>query len=276
MCTVNASGCSFFSAVRTSKPGHYFYKFSISGSLRRFLLLSAAGALDDEEFFIIEGSVSISLSDRCSTDVNVIIHSHQSRPKQQQHDAPRRQKPPPPQAFFQLFDEEDADKGMRPPQERVQLRTVEHIADVVPVVQILDIPVPQKVERLADFLVLLDTQTPVEQVIAVPKISNDSIQPRLVDCDLRRPQNSLWKYRRCCPMLYSSSRLPSRSLPFRFLVVIAVREVFKIFFQNRVLLRLVEQIIVLTLQFVLVLATEVCKVLTQDRVQRRFLELNTN
>ena len=112
------------------------------------------------------------------------------------HDAPRRQKPPPPQAFFQLFDEEDADKGMRPaslaeprgPQERVQLRTVEHIADVVPVVQILDIPVPQKVERLADFLVLLDTQRPVEQVIAVPKISNDSIQPRLVDCDLRRPQ----------------------------------------------------------------------------------------
>ena len=74
------------------------------------------------------------------------------------------------------------------PQERVQLRTVEQITDVVPVVQILDIPVPHMVERLADFLVLLDTQTPVEQVIAVPKISNDSIQPRLVDCDLRRPQ----------------------------------------------------------------------------------------
>ena len=110
----------------------------------------------------------------------------------EEYDAPRRQKPPPPQAFFQLFDEEDADKGMRPaslaeprgPPERVQL----HIADVVPVVQILDIPVPQKVERLADFLVLLDTQTLVEQVIAVPKISNDCIQPRLVDCDLCRPQ----------------------------------------------------------------------------------------
>ena len=114
----------------------------------------------------------------------------------EEYDAPRRQKPPAPQASFQLFDEEDADKEMLPaslaeprgPQERVQLRTVEHITDVVPVVQILDIPVPQKVERLADFLVLLDTQTPVEQVIAVPKISNDSIQPRLVDCDLRRPQ----------------------------------------------------------------------------------------
>ena len=30
---------------------------SLLDSLRRFLLLSAAGALDDEEFFIIEGSV---------------------------------------------------------------------------------------------------------------------------------------------------------------------------------------------------------------------------
>ena len=107
------------------------------------------------------------------------------------HDARRRQMPPPPQAFFQLFDEEDADKGMRPaslaeprgPQERVQLRTVEHIADVGPWCRFWIFPVPQKVERLADFLVLLDTQTPVE-----PKISNDSIQPRLVDCDLRRPQ----------------------------------------------------------------------------------------
>ena len=39
-------------AVRTLKSGHYFFKFSILGSLRRFV----AGALD-EEFFIIEGSV---------------------------------------------------------------------------------------------------------------------------------------------------------------------------------------------------------------------------
>ena len=57
-----------------------------------------------------------------------------------EYEAPRRQKPPPPQAFFQLFDEEDAERGLRPaclaeprgPQERVQLRTVEHLADVVP------------------------------------------------------------------------------------------------------------------------------------------------
>ena len=40
------------SAVRTLESGHYFYKCSILGSLRRFFLLSAAGALDVEEFFI--------------------------------------------------------------------------------------------------------------------------------------------------------------------------------------------------------------------------------
>ena len=37
-----------------------------SGRVRGFLLLSAAGALDDEDFFIIEGSMLISLSDCCS------------------------------------------------------------------------------------------------------------------------------------------------------------------------------------------------------------------
>ena len=55
-------------------------------------------------------------------------------------------------------------------------------------VQILEVLVPQKGEELADILKLVDTQTPLEQVIAVPKISNDSIQPRLVECDLRCPQ----------------------------------------------------------------------------------------
>ena len=38
------------------------------------------------------------------------------------------------------------------------------------------------------FFKFLDTQMPVEQVIAVPKITKDMIQPRLVDCDLRQPQ----------------------------------------------------------------------------------------
>ena len=49
--------------------------------------------------------------------------------------------------------------------------------------QILDDLVPQKVGQLADFWLLLDTQTPVEQVIAVPKISQDIIPQRFVDLD---------------------------------------------------------------------------------------------
>ena len=54
-------------AACTLKPGHYFYEFSISWQFAAvFLPLSAAGALDDEEFFIIKGSVSISLSDFAS------------------------------------------------------------------------------------------------------------------------------------------------------------------------------------------------------------------
>ena len=39
-------------------------------------------------------------------------------------------------------------------------------------VRILDVLVPQKGKELADILKLVDRQTPVEQVIAVPKISN--------------------------------------------------------------------------------------------------------
>ena len=109
-----------------------------------------------------------------------------------EYEAPRRQKPPPPPAFFRLFDEEDAERGLRPaclaeprgPQERVQLRTVEHIADVVPMVQILDAPVPQVGDQGVDQLVVafrhLDLLIP-EQVIEVPKISSSRR-----DCRRRR------------------------------------------------------------------------------------------
>ena len=95
---------------------------------------------------------------------------------------------PPPEP--ELFEEPG---GMRPklllePQGRqtgVQRHIVEHLADLAPMVQILDVPVPQKGEELADILKLIDTQTPVEQVMAVPKISNFSVQPRSV---LRCPE----------------------------------------------------------------------------------------
>ena len=75
--------------------------------------------------------------------------------------------------------------GMRPPplvegrpQVRIQRHTVEQRIEHTPYVQILDAPVPQKVEQLVDFFKDLDSHVP-EQVIEVPKISQDII-PRSV------------------------------------------------------------------------------------------------
>ena len=51
-----------------------------------------------------------------------------------------------------------------------------------PMVQFLDAPV------LADILKLIDTQSPVEQALDGAKISQEGIQQRLVDRDLRYPQ----------------------------------------------------------------------------------------
>ena len=74
----------------------------------------------------------------------------------EEYDAPRRQKPPPPQpVLFSLFEEEP--RGGRPaslaeptgPQERVPQRTVEQPAELAPMVQILDAPVQQTVDQLA-------------------------------------------------------------------------------------------------------------------------------
>ena len=78
-----------------------------------------------------------------------------------------------------MFEEEPG--GARPrylgeprgAQERVQQRTVEQLADVVPMVQILDIPVPRMGYQLVASLKHLDTPIP-GQVIAVPKISSSS------------------------------------------------------------------------------------------------------
>ena len=114
----------------------------------------------------------------------------------EEHDASRRQKPPPPQAFFRLYDEEDAERGVRPrvlaeprPQERVLRHTVEYIVDFVccaPMVQILDALVPQTVEQLPDVLQFFSTlTTDPEQVIEVPKILPEDVPMRAV---LRDPQ----------------------------------------------------------------------------------------
>ena len=63
---------------------------------------------------------------------------------------------------------------------RVQRHTVEQRIEHTPYVQILDTPVPQKVEQLVDFFKDLDSHIPV-QVIRVPKISQDIIPQRSVD-----------------------------------------------------------------------------------------------
>ena len=77
--------------------------------------------------------------------------------------------------------------GMRPPplfegrpQVRVQRHTVEQRIEHTPYLQILDAPVPQKVEQLVDSFKDLDSHVPV-QVIEVPKISQDIIPQRSVD-----------------------------------------------------------------------------------------------
>ena len=116
------------------------------------------------------------------------------------HTAPRRQKTARAEAtnvtskervagdavYFELFDEDT--EGLRPGpvldprlQERVQRHTMEQMIEVTPYVQILDALVPQTGNQLLDVFRLLDTQIPVEQVIAVPKISLDRIPQRLVE-----------------------------------------------------------------------------------------------
>ena len=70
------------------------------------------------------------------------------------------------------------------PQERAQRHTVEQLAEVAPVEQILDGPVPQTVVQLVDVLKIIDIPVP-EQVIEVKIFSQDSVPQRVV---LQRPQ----------------------------------------------------------------------------------------
>ena len=96
--------------------------------------------------------------------------------------------------YFELFDEDTArvaaDRSGRATWAYLgaQQHTVEHADEICPFVQILDAPVLLMGEQLVNFFSLLDTQSPVEQVIDVPKITQDRIQQRLVDPDLRLAQ----------------------------------------------------------------------------------------
>ena len=106
------------------------------------------------------------------------------------HDAPRSQKTVNSRedsVYFDLYDEDTA--GWRPaplpevagPQAQVLQRTVEPIVDAVPLVPLLDDPVPQTVEQLQDVLKFFDELIPdPDQVIEVPKIFTEDVPMRAV------------------------------------------------------------------------------------------------
>ena len=94
--------------------------------------------------------------------------------------------PPPQLVLFSLYDEEPG--GLRPtglveprgPKERIQRHTAEQLAEIAPMVQILNAPVPQTVDQLVEVLRPLDTVVP-ELVIEAPKITlHDAIPQRAV------------------------------------------------------------------------------------------------
>ena len=83
--------------------------------------------------------------------------------------------------------EDPLTQGSRPPclgvprglHARVQRRTVQQIVDAVPLVPLLDDPVPQMVEQLPDIMCFFDMLLPVpEQAIEVPKIVLDDVPVR--------------------------------------------------------------------------------------------------
>ena len=73
------------------------------------------------------------------------------------------------------------------PQPGVLRHTALHIVDILPYVQILDVPVPQMGGQLVEFMQNLDTSILDEQVAAVPKIFLDRIPQRSA---LRRTQKA--------------------------------------------------------------------------------------
>ena len=110
--------------------------------------------------------------------------------------------------------------------DRVLRRTVDQLADAAPMVQVLDTPVPQMVEQLLEVVRRLDIEVPT-QVIEVPKISQDFIQERLVDCDLRHPQKAeqLLEVPTVLSLALLQQQYAEQTLTIQLLVVAGVVEV---------------------------------------------------
>ena len=80
------------------------------------------------------------------------------------------------------------------PSVRAQRHVVEQLADIAPMVQILDSPEPQMVVQLLEVFRLLDTQLPDEQAVSVPKISCSRVLP-VLEFLSRSQRISWWKCR---------------------------------------------------------------------------------
>ena len=98
-------------------------------------------------------------------------------------------------------------RKMLPTRVRVQRRTVQQIVDAVPLVPLLDDPVPQMVDTVLEFFRALDP--PVDElVIAVPKISTDRVSQRLVERRLPQMVEQLMEV----PTVVSCSSLLQRTV----------------------------------------------------------------
>ena len=106
-----------------------------------------------------------------------------------QHNAPRGQKNAGTE-YYALSDEDEVPaRSSRPPclgeprgpQDKVQQRTMEQIADDVPMLTLLDSPVPQMVDQLVAVLARYDLPL-ADQVIEVPKVSCPARCGRTVLC----------------------------------------------------------------------------------------------
>ena len=105
----------------------------------------------------------------------------------------------------------------RNPQDKVQQRAMVQLADDVPMLSLLASPVPQMWTSWWQCLLATIRRLPTR----LPKVQSFV---------RRRWWNSWFEV----PTVFSSSILPSRSLTFQFLVVVLVREVYKVLTQDRV------------------------------------------
>ena len=104
-------------------------------------------------------------------------------------------------------------------QDKVVRHVVEDLGEFAPLVQILDLPVPQTVDNVADALRILDFPI-AEQVIEVPHDLLFSVSFSFSPFLSRSQRNSWWKCPPCCLPSASPCGSRNRSLTLQFLVVV--------------------------------------------------------